>query len=162
MGSVLILQKLLDAKSILETAGLCVTADHPVPAGVTICYYEIHIDEGSEVNEQSQRPNPELAIGVCTSPESFLRFPGLAYHGDGGCSCSSVGHMSKGKSQKFGPGDTIGCDGFSFGNVTGRIFPVLGFRDRVTIRTNLRAHLNGQLLNSPAIVAKLPEVSRAA
>jgi ankyrin repeat protein len=95
---------------------LCVLADHPVPAGLDSYYFEVEMIE----DQSNSDDYPELAVGYCTSSANNLEFPGWrnirapnshswAYHGDDGNFYSSTGYKSKGKFEKYGPPDTVGC-----------------------------------------------------
>ncbi|KAI9774482.1 MAG: hypothetical protein M1839_001715 [Geoglossum umbratile] len=152
---------------------LCVLADHPVPAGLRKYYYEIIISEGPGDGDGDDPAQPMLAIGFCTSSAHLLKFPGWpnpdapnshswAYHGDDGGFYGSASSREKGWAERFGPGNTVGCgvdceegvifftlDGVritdvAFDDVRGRLFPVLGFQDRVAVETNFGDDLEGR------------------
>lgn len=143
-----------------------IVANRPISSGLSKYYYEITIQE-----QEDTSPNAELAIGFCTlSDTSLLSFPGWpqpsaasskswAYHGDNGGFYSYVSFEAKCLGREFGPGDVIGC-GVDFGTgkiwytrngmmiehgfdkVHGRLFPVVGLSDKVTLVANFGVDLD--------------------
>lgn len=96
----------------------CVSANKPVPAGLSEYYFEV-TQKAMQGVEQSEYPS--LAIGFCTSTASAINFPGWkpttrapmvrswGYHGDDGILGDSLGPLQKDLARRYKPGDTVGC-----------------------------------------------------
>jgi hypothetical protein len=142
---------------------LCLTTDKPLPAGLDRFYYEITLSACEDVEEQLD--NPIFGIGFCTIGAPAYTFPGWepkrsapsgkswAYHGDDGGLFANHGSNTIDQDEPYGPGDTVGCGvdlesgriwftrngqrlQCEHTNVTGRLFPIVGLKDAVSVRTN--------------------------
>lgn len=135
---------------------ICIVSNKPLPPSMERFYYEITLErlEG----------DGELAMGFCTLGAAPHRFPGWipkteyasalgwAYHSDdGGYYHANDAFVAR--DETYGPGDTVGCGvnlethkiwftkngkklAHEFGGVKGRLFPILGLNDTVTLKTN--------------------------
>ncbi|ERF74527.1 hypothetical protein EPUS_08938 [Endocarpon pusillum Z07020] len=106
---------------------LSILADHPVPAGLSVYYYEIEmLDPETGKSHDTPTAGDEamaiIALGFCTSSAKLIEFPGWppkpiapnvqswAYHGDdGGFYASDEKKWPRQYGKHYGPGDTVGC-----------------------------------------------------
>lgn len=145
-----------------------IVANRPISSGLSKYYFEITFQE-----QDDPAANTEVAIGFCTlSDTSLLSFPGLpqpaaassrswAYHGDNGGFYSYVSSEPRYFGKGYGPGDVIGCgvdfetgkiwytrDGtmieYGFEKVHGRLFPVVGLSDKISLVANFGGDLDAR------------------
>ena len=192
-------------KMLIQGLGrLCVTTEHPAPAGADGYYFEITLQEGEGFSDEPYVyilvvcETPKLTslsrvigVGFSTMPAtSELRFPGWpsraqniiswAHHGDDGGFYSSEKNGYTASDESWDSGDTIGCGvdyntgtmfwtrngeklgeslhsgrsrpkafanylaEYTFQNIKGRLFPVIGFEDKTPVIVNLGNDLDNK------------------
>ena len=155
-----------DGLKITNKAGRdsSVSTDKPLPAGLDRYYYEVTLRHLPGQEKEEQPGNPAVGIGFCTIGAQCYEFPGWppkrntpsgqswAYHGDDGWFAAGSNPV-KSYGEPYGPGDTVGCGvdletqkiwftkqgrklEFEHEGVKGRLFPILGLSDRVSLETN--------------------------
>ncbi|KAM0694964.1 hypothetical protein Q7P36_005320 [Cladosporium allicinum] len=155
-----------DGLEITYKAGIecSMSTDKPLPAGLDRYYYEVTLRD-LPAEEQDEEPDcPLLGIGFCTFGAQYYDFPGKppkrstpsgqswAYHGDDGWfGAGSYARQIYGET--FEHGNTVGCGvdletrkiwytkqgrklEFEDEGVRGRLFPIIGLADRVSLETN--------------------------
>lgn len=143
--------------------------DHPIVAGLSEYYYEIRVLEAT-VNL------PILGLGFSSKYAETEGMPGWpgngapswGYHGDDGKKFASTLDRGKQYSERYGPGDTVGCgvnftDGTifytkngtllptAFEGVGGRLYPTVGMGPEhgVKIRANFGQQENVPFMYQP-------------
>ncbi|KAL9078420.1 MAG: hypothetical protein Q9157_002648 [Trypethelium eluteriae] len=143
----------------------CALTDHPLPAGTRRYYFEVEL---LRLAGEKGFPEVAIGLsGKRNAVKLFRWLPGWrrggptswGYHGDDGAiECSTEdSEWRKNESKRYRYGDTVGC-GFdrdrraifftrngvrlmnaASTNVTGRLYPVVGISDSITLRTNFGA-----------------------
>jgi ankyrin repeat protein len=141
-----------------------ISTDKPLPAGLDRYYYEVTLGDPPGEEQDGDADDPAVGVGFCTFGAQCYEFPGWppkrntpsgqswAYHGDDGWfGAGSFAMQIYG--EPYGPGDTVGCGvdletrkiwftkqgrklEFEHEGVRGRLFPILGLSDRVSLETN--------------------------
>jgi ankyrin repeat protein len=141
-----------------------ISTDKPLPAGLDRYYYEVTLLD-LPLEEQEEAPEfLFFGVGFCTFGAQHYNFPGWspkrntpsgqswAYHGDDGWFGAGAG-ATQDFGEPYGPGDTVGCGvdletrkvwftkqgkklDFEHEGVGGRLFPIIGHSDRVSLQTN--------------------------
>ncbi|KAF2718690.1 ankyrin [Polychaeton citri CBS 116435] len=144
---------------------VCLTTDRPLPGNLDRYYYEVSIKRPNS-GEDIFPDTPKFAIGFGSLGGIAYVFPGWeakkgvrnghswAYHGDDGWLPSSQDHDNPHVfDEKFGPNDVVGAGidlstqtmwftkngkklDFQHSDVNGRLFPLLGMIDNVSVETN--------------------------
>jgi ankyrin repeat protein len=147
---------------------VCISTNRPLPAGLDRFYFEIGIENVSGDDGKTSHPALAVGFcTIGGSAISFPGWPprgsapsarSWGYHGNDGClyeSCNASGNEIASE-RPYGRWHVIGCGvdlttqtiwftrngrrlASEFQNVQGRLFPVLGLKDGVRVRTNFAA-----------------------
>ncbi|KAI9694998.1 MAG: hypothetical protein M1822_000615 [Bathelium mastoideum] len=149
-----------------EQDGACALTDHPVPAGIRQYYFEIEL---CSLKNEEEQPVVAIGLSrKRNAAKLFKWFPGWrtagplswGYHADDGavaCSAHRDLEWPRDDEKKYRYGDIVGC-GFdldrrsvfftrngvrfmntAFSNASGCLYPVVGLRKSVTLKTNFGA-----------------------